>query len=77
MAKSAAQIISMEGLTEATTSAVLRALDARPKRPVGGRDPFGPIIVGIIMWPEGGGPNLPGRDEVATPVSRNPARSRK
>jgi hypothetical protein len=38
--------ITVEDFAEATFRSVLRALEARER-------PFGPIIYGIIAWPEG------------------------
>jgi hypothetical protein len=41
--------VEVEALTEAAFAGVLRALDARKMRP----EQFpGPILVGIIWWPE-------------------------
>ena len=56
-ARAAAPRIALDELTEAAMSGVLRALDARAR----GREPFGPIIVGIIAYPEAGqfGPIAP------------------
>lgn len=44
-----AERISVDQLTEAAFSGVLRALDERKLVP---RDFPGPILVGIIAWPE-------------------------
>ena len=53
MEKSASQLsrISVEDFAEATFSSVLRAIEARPQS--GRKFPFGPIIYGIIWYPEG------------------------
>lgn len=41
--------ISFEQFTEVTTTALLRALEVRKR-------PFGPILIGIVYYPEGFGP---------------------
>jgi hypothetical protein len=47
--------ISVDDFTEATFKAVLRAAEARKVDPEL-RFPQGPILYGIVWWPEGGGP---------------------
>lgn len=49
--------ISVDDFTEATFKAVLRAFDAhKEQRAVGPELLPGPIVYGIIFWPEGGPP---------------------
>jgi len=47
--------VTLADLTETVTTAILRASQAQ-KRP----RPFGPILIGIVWWPEGveGGPRF-------------------
>ena len=53
-----ASTINLAEFTESVTASLLRASQARKR-------PFGPILVGIIWWPEGMDPNrFPGLDIV-------------
>ena len=58
--RSAARINFAE-FTEAVTAALLRAGEARKR-------PFGPILIGIIWWPEGLEPG-PLRGQVGGPLA--------
>ena len=49
--------ISLEDFTDTVLASVSRAIDARTKSAIADRFPVkrpGPILVGIIWWPEGG-----------------------
>ena len=57
--------INLAEFTETVTAALLRAAEARKR-------PFGPILIGIIWWPEGLEPGIPS----ATGVGPSPLGSR-
>jgi hypothetical protein len=64
-----ASTIDLAEFTETVTASLLRASQARKRR-------FGPILVGIIWWPEGMDPNqLPGPFDVVR--GRTASRSRR
>jgi hypothetical protein len=62
-----AESISFADFTETTLAAVARVIDARKEVQ---RDiPLGPVLIGLIWWPEGG--PIPGQPELPpNPIKR-------
>lgn len=57
-----AQRITLDQFTETTASAVIRAMDARES----GLKPFGPMIFGLIWWPDESPFGRPGQPPIIT-----------
>ena len=52
-----AESISFADFTETTLAAVTRAIATR--RELDPERPLGPVLIGLVWWPEGGQPQLP------------------